>query len=282
MVDEVQRIQSPNLQKRQIPGYCDYHTEESFNTYIERNKLLTNRGITLFSHNVRSLPRHDHEIKLLLSNLSINFDIIGLCETWITDGNKDLYGFNGYHTPVQSIRNNRRGGGVALYLKKDLEFVVRSDLNFNNEFSESVFVEIDKSIYNTEKNIIIGTIYRVPNSDLDIFNKDLALILMKVNKEGKLFYLMGDTNIDLLKSSDHSLTSEFLDLMYSHNMFPLITKPTRVTNDSATLIDNIFTNNLKNSVKHHQGIIYNDISDHFPVFHMNEEFSLKQVNSKYT
>ena len=46
-------------------------------------------------------------------------------------------------------------------------------------------------------------------------------------------------------------------------MFPVIHNPTRVTSNSATLIDNIFTNNIDDISS---GIIFADISDHFPIY----------------
>ena len=45
----------------------------------------------------------------------------------------------------------------------------------------------------------------------------------KVNKENKLFYMLGDLIIDLLKYEEHRLTSSFVDILYSNNIFPLIT-----------------------------------------------------------
>ena len=53
--------------------------------------------------------------------------------------------------------------------------------------------------------------------------------------------------------------------MYSFNLYPLITKPTRVCETNATIIDNIFHNNIVNN-NLTSGIFYTDISDHFPVF----------------
>ena len=47
---------------------------------------------------------------------------------------------------------------------------------------------------------------------------------------------------------------------------PTISKPTRITNYSATLIDNIITNIHEYPIK--SGILYNDISDHFPIFNI--------------
>ena len=56
-------------------------------------------------------------------------------------------------------------------------------------------------------------------------------------------------------------------------MFPLITKPARVTKDTATLIDHIFTNNFETDSKHVQGILCTSISDHFAMFHITGNVS---------
>ena len=52
-------------------------------------------------------------------------------------------------------------------------------------------------------------------------------------------------------------------------MFPLTNKPTRITNRSATLIDNIFYNAF--GISHNSGILVNDISDHLPFFAIRED-----------
>jgi hypothetical protein len=75
---------------------------------------------------------------------------------------------------------------------------------------------------------------------------------------------MGDFNLDLRHYDSHHFTQEFLDSLFPHMLIPLITKPTRVTSHSATLIDNIFTNCFQQNTLN--GLILNDISDHFPVF----------------
>jgi endonuclease/exonuclease/phosphatase family metal-dependent hydrolase len=85
-----------------------------------------------------------------------------------------------------------------------------------------------------------------------------------ISKENKLCYLMGDFNLDLMKYHCHHFTSEFLDIMYSNMFFPLITRPTRITSNTATLIDNIFSNHLENFS--FSGLLFTDISDHLPIF----------------
>ena len=52
--------------------------------------------------------------------------------------------------------------------------------------------------------------------------------------------------------------------MTSNSLYTLISKPTRITSSTATLIDNIFTNNLE--LNTNSGILYTDLSDHLPVF----------------
>ena len=75
---------------------------------------------------------------------------------------------------------------------------------------------------------------------------------------------MGDFNLNLLNCHNHKLTNEFLDTLYSNMFFPLITRPTRITSYNATLIDNIFTNDLDNCS--FSGLFFTDISDHLPIF----------------
>ena len=69
--------------------------------------------------------------------------------------------------------------------------------------------------------------------------------------------------MDLLKSSNHAPTENFLNANLLLNQVPTITRPTRITKSTATLIDNIF---LSQSwlEKYNSGILVNDMSDHLP------------------
>ena len=73
---------------------------------------------------------------------------------------------------------------------------------------------------------------------------------------------MGDFNLNLMNYQSHNPTGEFLDMMYSNTFFPLITRPTRITSHSATLIDNIFQNSLETNLL--SSLLFTDISDHLP------------------
>ena len=77
------------------------------------------------------------------------------------------------------------------------------------------------------------------------------------------FCQLPPVNINLLNEDVHTLTNDFINIMSSYSLYPSITKPTRITPTSATLIDNIFTNSNSNQTS---GIIVADVSDHLPVF----------------
>ena len=92
----------------------------------------------------------------------------------------------------------------------------------------------------------------------------LNKLLENVSKEQKSIFLLGDFNVNLLNYNEHNQTNEFLDSLASNSFIPLILQPTRITNHSNTLIDNIFSN-----VTHPDRISGNltaTISDHLPQF----------------
>ena len=67
------------------------------------------------------------------------------------------------------------------------------------------------------------------------------------------------------KINTHKNTSDLFDIFYSRNFIPTITKPTRITHSSATLIDNIYVKGNTN-FKMISGILTCNISHHLPIF----------------
>ena len=106
------------------------------------------------------------------------------------------------------------------------------------------------------------------NYSVDVFNDRISDVINVIQKERKL-YLLGDLNIDFLKADNHRAAGELLDVSYCKNVFPLITKATRVTSTTATLIDHILANNFVDDMMHIHGISYYiSISDHNANFHV--------------
>ena len=89
---------------------------------------------------------------------------------------------------------------------------------------------------------------------------------------------MAAFNIDLLKIDTNGQTTDFIHGMFANAFYPTISRPTRVTQQTATLIYNIITNMQEYPVT--SGILFNDISDHFPVFNF---YSMERnKREKYT
>ena len=129
-------------------------------------------------------------------------------------------------------------GGEALFILNNLNVDVCADLNaFANDNFECVFVKLSSSTFKTK---VLRSVYRPPNSNLDLFMSDFESVLDHCNLFGVECLIAGDFNIDLLKYDTHRGTGLFLDCLHEHVLVPLITKPTRFTSDSTTLIDNIF------------------------------------------
>ena len=75
---------------------------------------------------------------------------------------------------------------------------------------------------------------------------------------------MGDFNIDLAKIDTRIESENFLNTLVSYYFQPFILQPTRITDHSATLIDNIFLNSIEHSII--SGNIVYDLTDHLPNF----------------
>ena len=108
------------------------------------------------------------------------------------------------------------------------------------------------------------------------FNDHIDQIMQKISNKNKLLFLMGDFNVNLLNYESHIDTNDFINTMISHYLLPHILHPTRVTNHSETVIDNIFSNNTSYEII--SGNIISQISDHFPQFIILNQVTINYKN----
>ena len=73
-------------------------------------------------------------------------------------------------------------------------------------------------------------------------------------------------NIDLLKIKEKDFVNEYFDMIVASGFFPRITIPTRISNSSATLIDNCLCKITTYSSSSIAGLLLTSLSDHFPYF----------------
>ena len=140
------------------------------------------------------------------------------------------------------------------------------------EYIECVFVKINCMGHD----FIVEVVYRPPNNNISDFNDSIHDILEKISNYP--CYIMGDFNLDQLKHELHRPTKKFLDTMYANSYIPIINRPTRVTRDTCTLIDYIFTNNISINDNFFNGILTADTTDHYILFHIIKSNNDKNVN----
>ena len=168
--------------------------------------------------------------------------------------------------------------GVLMFVSNVLSSNIRTKFIVSNTHSEMLFTEI---FFPNYKNLVIGVVYRPPNGKYAVFKNNLKSVIKKVNQEKKLLCVTGDFNINALSYDVFPKTKSFFDMLFKHNIIPVINRPTRVTRKSATAIDNILTNNLVDA-NFSSGIIKTDISDHFSVFHSFELSNKSNMKEKRT
>ena len=96
--------------------------------------------------------------------------------------------------------------------------------------------------------------------------------MKKVNKRES--FLFGDYNYNILDCEKPHI-SNFVDEMFGNEFIPLINKPTRISLNSASLLDHIWINN-KTTLNLNYGILTYCVSDHLPVFLSTSIEKLKQ------
>ncbi len=193
----------------------------------------------------------------LLSRIKSKIHVICLNESWLGpfDNIKD-YQLDEYHAPfLQNRVDTKHGGGVITYLHKDIsKFKPIKNMTFSDNYNHCLATEIQIE----SKNITLLNIYRSPDYQNNSFLEQFEKVIDK--SKNRICYILGDANYNLLNLDKH----DYFNLLTAASFKPLITKPTRVTDTNQSLIDHIWTNDLRNDNKTNSNIIITDITDHFP------------------
>ena len=230
---------------------------------------------TIVMCNIGSIPNNLDNFLLTsgINSYRKDTDILCFCETRLSSDIENIYKLSGYSL----ITNNRNhyGGGVCTYIRNHISFNHLKNKCISNEFIETLVIEININ----KKLSTIATIYRRPNGNINMFLDTLDNLLREMTGTNRTCYLLGDFNINLLMSTDRNVKT-FIDLFTSYGYYPCINKPTRVSKQSATVIDHIWTNDLETVSK--VGILLTDVSDHFAPFLFCKGYSRVSKDVKFT
>src|SRR6218665_993994 len=232
---------------------CRYNTPA--NIRLEHNAAR----FTFMHINCRSILHKLLDIETLL--YQFNIDVLALTETWLDSVSAENIKIRGY-TFLHKCRETNRWGGVGFLVKQDISHALLDlpHLAPSTSSFESLFLFLPQK---KGPNFILGSVYRPPGQNLITFNDEFNLILSELCKKYKIIHLAGDFNIDLLKYQSHNLTNQFVNCIAAHHLLPTITRPTRITATTSTLIDNIFTSTPANVLD--SLMVVTDVSDHLPI-----------------
>lgn len=258
------QIDPDNMFLSSIPTNCKYFTENDFNNSVESQGKFS-----VIHFNSRSMYANFNTIKEYLQQLLHPFSIIAVSETWFNDDKGIDFELNDYNLNYVN-RTNKSGGGVAIYVNKKYKYRILENMTVTiNDMLECLSIEI---INEKKKNCIVSCLYRSPGSCVEMFTNWMEKTFSLISN--KKIFICGDYNIDLINPSNNKTIDDYMSRMYSMSLFPVITRPSRITSHSATLIDNIFTNNMEST--NVSGLLICDITDHLPVFTMYEDNSNNQ------
>ena len=176
-----------------------------------------------------------------------------------------------FHEPIvkNPARASGKGGGLVIYVNKriceqdDIEdFDPYSEPD--NNCGEFQFVKI-KNCKGNRKTVIVGNVYRSPaqSNKPENFNKLFDKILQKLNTNryaNKIKYIAGDFNQDLIKYDNDEHCQNLINNAHNNGYIQIVSRPTRITENSATLIDHVYTNNIDSILS--CNILTLDLSDH--------------------
>ena len=156
-------------------------------------------------------------------------------------------------------------------MKESINFRSRTVLNDSD--IEILTIQICKQ---NVKPFLITTWYRPPNAPIDTLYR-FENCLQLIDGDNKESIILGDINCDLLSEDLSSQASElkFITGLYQYEQ--LISEPTRVTENTRTLIDHFYTTNPQNIIS--KGVSVVSISDHYLIYGIRK-FKTNKENDK--
>ena len=217
--------------------------------------FLNKKGLKILHQNVNGIFEKLQSIKNFLSDSKNAPHIMSFSETHtnskITNAKLKIPGY----TLRRKDRVIETHGGVSIYVRDDLKFVRREDLEVDG--CEFLWIEI---FVQKSKSFLFCSAYRPPDNSKYLdknFCQKFDNMLNTISLENKETIMLGDFNCDYKVPRDHV---DIKELIKTYGFSQLIKEYTRVTKDSKTCIDLCFT--TKESFIADTLTYKNSLSDH--------------------
>ena len=214
--------------------------------------IINQNKLNILSINTRSLSQNNQNLHDIITKLH-EPPILTIGEIWQPPDS--LLNINNYQDPIIKLRENKKGGGIGIWVKDNYEITKINDLsNLKLKLIEAVSVDI--TAYHKTTTII--AVYKAPNKNSKLYLSEFNNLFNHFSNHKNTVIFTGDTNIDTIKT-DNQITKEYLEIIQKHSLKQLVTLPTRITKKSATCIDHVITNRPE-FIK--QNVLFNKVADH--------------------
>ena len=187
---------------------------------------------SIMSLNIRSLNKNFEQLKQIATEFKT--DIIALSEIW--NPNTKALKIPNYNEIITKSRPNKKGGGVGLYLTKNIKYECHTEIN-NLRLKKLELIGVKIKTWDNQKLNIIAA-YRPPNSEIKETFSDLEILLNTINDEPTI--ITGDLNINV--GIKNTLSNKYLTQLENYNMTQSVKTFTRITANSKTTIDHVISN----------------------------------------
>ena len=145
---KTQNLDSPYILSEEFQKFIDSSSHDSF---------------SILHLNIRSIKKNFENFKLFFSFLGFSFSMICFSETWLVEVGNSLYELPNYISKPQ-VRDDRKGGGVSIYIHNSESFKVLLNLWINSVDIESLSIE---STLDNKRRIFVNVLYRPPNGKIE-------------------------------------------------------------------------------------------------------------------
>ena len=185
-------------------NYCDFSSLQAFK---QRDHEL------LVLHvNIRSLQKNFDDLYQLICQFKHLPDIICLSETRLKDQvpiNVNIHGYN-----FVNANSPTNAGGVGMYVSSNINYSTTKSFEIDNDGCENIWIKIQND---AKLSLIIGAVYRHPNSNVNEFTKSLDVSLSKINQQHAKCVVLGDFNINTMdNSSRRHVKNNYINMLNSN------------------------------------------------------------------
>lgn len=255
------------LNVKSLPSVKFDHFVDINCNYVDPGRITdefigNDHSFTIYQNNIRSLNKNIDSIQEeIFMECTEMPDILAFSETKLNQ-NSTIPGWEGYS--FEHVDSLTDFGGVGIFIKNEIDYNVRDDLSINSTRCEDLWIEFKiKSAGCSLEKFVVGIIYRHPNQKYNSFCENLCKTLETLSQSKTNYILVGDYNIDIGKYNCVSSVTNYINTLNSYGCLFHVDKPTRVTSNSASCIDHVYSNLNPDRLLNH--IVICDVSDHYGI-----------------